>query len=65
MRDAPFRVRAGLTPGRAWACLPNTLKFRSKTPVEQLALRGIDRHPSSEPAPGLWPNAVALVDVVE
>ena len=31
----------------------------------QLALSGIDRHPPSEPTPGLWSNAVALVDVVE
>jgi hypothetical protein len=41
------------------------LKFRSKTPNEQLALAGIDRDPPSEPTPGLWPNAVTLVNVVE
>jgi len=30
-----------------------------------LELSGIDRHPPSEPTPGLWSNAVALVNVVE
>jgi len=30
----------------------------------RFALSGIDRHPPSKPAPGLWSNAVALVNVV-
>jgi hypothetical protein len=41
------------------------MKFRSRPPDRQLALWGIDRHPPSEPTPGLWPNAVALINVVE
>ena len=31
----------------------------------RLALPEIDCHPPSEPTPGLWPDAVALVNVVE
>jgi hypothetical protein len=32
---------------------------------KQLQLSGIDCHPPSEPTPGLWSDAVALVDVIE
>jgi len=41
------------------------IRVAGATADEQLALPGIDCHPPSEPTPGLWPNAVALVNVVE
>ena len=41
------------------------MNFDSKEPNEQFSLQGIDRHPPSEPSPGLGPTAVALINVVE
>src|SRR5665213_3937035 len=47
--------------------VPTAVVIREVGPTVdgQLALCGIDRHPPSEPTPGLWSNAVALVDVVK
>jgi len=41
------------------------IRVAGPTPDESVASSGMDRHPPREPTPGLWPNAIALVNVLE